>query len=92
MWKSINTFPVEEIEKITWGNAARFLRIDPFEHIARADATVGALRAKAGHVDTSLMSAGGLKPVRSGSVLSTADVYKIFQEGDARLGEPIGYL
>jgi hypothetical protein len=25
-------------------------------------------------------------------VLSTADVYKMFQQGDARLGEPIGYL
>jgi hypothetical protein len=38
------------------------------------------------------MSAGGLKPIKSGSVLSTADVYKMFQQGDARLGEPIGYL
>jgi hypothetical protein len=38
------------------------------------------------------MSAGGLKPIESGSVLSTADVYKMFQQGDARLGEPIGYL
>jgi hypothetical protein len=38
------------------------------------------------------MSAGDLKPVKSRSVLSTADVYKMFQKGDAKSGEPIGYL
>ena len=36
--------------------------------------------------------AGGLKPVASNNVLSTADIYQMFQQGDARLGEPIGYL
>jgi hypothetical protein len=38
------------------------------------------------------LSGGGLKPVRTGSVLSTADIYQMFQQGDARLGEPVGYL
>ena len=92
LWASVKDYPREEIDKITHGNAMRFLNIDPFQHIDRKDATVGALRAKATHVNTELMSAGGLKPVKSGSVLSTADVYKMFQQGDARLGEPIGYL
>lgn len=41
------------IDKISWQNAARFFRFDPFEHTARADATVGALRARARDVDTS---------------------------------------
>jgi predicted TIM-barrel fold metal-dependent hydrolase len=92
LWASVKDFPREEIDKITHLNAMRFLNIDPFQHIDRKDATVGALRAKAAHVNTELMSAGGLKPIKSGSVLSTADVYKMFQQGDARLGEPIGYL
>ena len=69
-----------------------FAHSHPVKMAPDKDATVGALRAKATHVNTELMSAGGLKPVKSGSVLSTADVYKMFQQGDARLGEPIGYL
>ena len=92
LWASIKTFPKDEIEKITWGNAARFMNIDPFAHIARGDATVGALRALAGHVDLAPISGGGLKPVRTHSVLSTADIYRMYQQGDARLGEPVGYL
>ena len=92
LWNSIKSFPEDEIEKITWGNAARFLNIDPFVKIARSDATVGALRAKATHVDISPIAGGGLRPVSSGSVLSTADIYAMYQQGDARLGEPVGYL
>ena len=44
-----------EIDKITWQNVARFFNYDPFEHVARQDATVGALRARAtaAGVDTS---------------------------------------
>ena len=46
----------EEIEKISWENAARFFHWDTFEHIKREDATVGALRAKAEDVDVSIRS------------------------------------
>ena len=92
LWDSIKTFPQEEIEKITWRNAARFLDIDPFERIERSEATVGALRAMAGHVDLAPLPGGGLKPVATRSVLSTADIYEMYQQGDARLGEPVGYL
>jgi predicted TIM-barrel fold metal-dependent hydrolase len=45
----------EEIDMITWRNVANFFNYDPFAHIAKEDATVGALRAraKAAGVDTS---------------------------------------
>jgi hypothetical protein len=43
----------EEIDKITFGNVARFFDWDPFKHIKREDATVGALRARATDVDIS---------------------------------------
>ena len=43
----------EEIDKITFANAARFFGWDPFAHIPREQATVGALRARATDVDIS---------------------------------------
>ncbi|MCL2584942.1 MAG: amidohydrolase, partial [Streptosporangiales bacterium] len=46
----------EEIHKITWENACRFFRWDPFAHRDRAAATVGALRARARDVDVSTTS------------------------------------
>ncbi|MDO8365040.1 MAG: amidohydrolase family protein [Actinomycetota bacterium] len=44
------------INKITWQNACRFYRFDPFQHTTREQATVGALRALATDVDTSTTS------------------------------------
>jgi hypothetical protein len=42
--------PRDELDLITWGNAARWYSFDPFERRAKEDATVGALRAEAvGH-------------------------------------------
>jgi predicted TIM-barrel fold metal-dependent hydrolase len=46
----------QEIEKITWENAARFFRFDPFAFTPRERGTVGALRALAGDVDLSTTS------------------------------------
>jgi predicted TIM-barrel fold metal-dependent hydrolase len=43
----------EEIDKITFANAAKFFGWDPFKHIPREQATVGALRARATDVDIS---------------------------------------
>jgi hypothetical protein len=43
----------EEIDKVTFENAARFFGWDPFEHTPREQATVGALRARAKDVDIS---------------------------------------
>jgi predicted TIM-barrel fold metal-dependent hydrolase len=42
------------IAKITWQNASRFYSFDPFKHTPRERATVGALRALAPDVDTSV--------------------------------------
>ncbi len=46
----------EEIEKVTWRNVARFCGYDPFSVIAKDDATVGQLRARAGDVETAIVS------------------------------------
>lgn len=46
----------EEIDKILWANSARFFDWDPFKLTKRTDAAVGALRAKATDVDTSIRS------------------------------------
>ncbi|MFJ2667652.1 amidohydrolase family protein [Nocardia fluminea] len=45
-----------DMHKITWQNACRFFGIDPFTHIPKDQATVGALRARAKDVDTSTKS------------------------------------
>ncbi|WP_426574451.1 amidohydrolase family protein [Aquihabitans sp. McL0605] len=45
----------EEIHKITWQNATRFFDWDPFKHVKREDATVGALRARSTDVDVTRM-------------------------------------
>jgi predicted TIM-barrel fold metal-dependent hydrolase len=42
-----------EIEKITWQNACRFFRFDPFAAVPKEHASVGALRATAADVDVS---------------------------------------
>jgi predicted TIM-barrel fold metal-dependent hydrolase len=44
------------IHKITWENACAFYNWDPFEHTPKDQATVGALRALATDVDTSVTS------------------------------------
>ena len=40
-----NDVPDDEIDKITHGNAMRWYSFDPFAHVPKAEATVGALRA-----------------------------------------------
>ncbi len=46
----------DEVDKITWQNAARFFDWDPFAHLPKDQATVAALRALATDVDTTRMS------------------------------------
>ena len=46
----------EEIRKIGYENALRWLRFDPFKHVPREQATVGALRARAADVDLRMRS------------------------------------
>jgi predicted TIM-barrel fold metal-dependent hydrolase len=54
LWESLQTagVPDDEIHMITWQNAARFYEFDPFQSVAKEQATVGALRALATNVDT----------------------------------------
>jgi predicted TIM-barrel fold metal-dependent hydrolase len=54
LWKSLQAAKLsdQEIEKVTWSNAASWYQFDPFEHRPRAECTVGALRALAADVDT----------------------------------------
>jgi hypothetical protein len=41
----------DEMNKITWQNTSRFFDYEPFTHIPKSEATVGALRARATDVD-----------------------------------------
>jgi predicted TIM-barrel fold metal-dependent hydrolase len=45
-----------EAELVTWANASRFFRYEPFVHRTREEATVRALRSHAGDVDTATTS------------------------------------
>ena len=56
--KYLEGIPDDEIDKITHLNAMRNFSYDAFSHIPRAEATVGALRAQAADVDTTLVSYG----------------------------------
>jgi predicted TIM-barrel fold metal-dependent hydrolase len=70
----------EDINKITHLNAMRAYSFDPFKHLARAECTVGGLRAKAKHVDTAARSGGGNRPIAAGDtrIVTSADVMKMF--------------
>ncbi len=67
----------DAIVKVTYANALRHFRFDPFRHRPREQATVGALRAEAADVDVSPKSQGGgsrvegdtLRPVTCGQVV-----------------------
>lgn len=62
LMKSLVDVPDDEIDKITHLNAMRHFRYDPFAHIPRERATVGALRAQAGDWDISVRSVKDLGP------------------------------
>lgn len=64
LWKSFEGQNItdEEINKITYKNAMKWFNYDPFKHLAKEQCTVGALRAKAKHVDTRLVSHNRGKP------------------------------
>ena len=54
VWNELRTAGTadDEIHKITWENSVRFFDWDPFAHLPKEQATVGALRALARDVDT----------------------------------------
>ncbi len=63
--------PDDEINAITHENAMRLFRFDPFRHVPKDHATVGALRAQAVDVDLAVKSRGGSSP-RDGEGIVTA--------------------
>lgn len=58
---SLDALSPEIVAKITHQNAMRVFDFDPFAHVPRADATVGALRAQASDVDLGYRSSARLK-------------------------------
>ncbi|WP_262402955.1 hypothetical protein, partial [Actinomadura sp. CNU-125] len=49
-----NAVPDDEIDKMTHENAMRWYSFDPFAHVPKAEATVGALRAASADHDVSI--------------------------------------
>jgi hypothetical protein len=82
LWGIIKELPRNEIDLITHQNAMRFFNFDPFRHVAKADATVGVLRAAAAHVDVTPKAAlGGYRPGVAGErkPLTARDVKSMSQ-------------
>lgn len=66
--KYLEGLPDEDIDKITHLNAMRNFSYSPFDHIPREQCTVGALRAQASDVDTTLRAYGTPKFQKEGIV------------------------
>ena len=71
---SLGGVPDDEINKMTFGNAMREFRIDPFVHRSRQACTVGGLRAEAVDVDLSVKSHGGNAPVSEPRPVTAQDI------------------
>jgi hypothetical protein len=63
----LNNVPDDEINKITYENSMRWYSFDPFTHIPREQATVGALRKAAEGHDVSIQALSHHKDARAGS-------------------------
>ncbi len=83
LWPTISHLTDVQIDKITHLNGMRFFRFDPFEHYAKEELTVGALRAKAAAkgVDTTVRSTGGERPVEEGvkRPITSGDLMAMFK-------------
>ena len=76
LWAELEGVPDGEIDQITHENAMQHFRYEPFRHVPKQDASVGALRAQATDVDLSLKSHGGLKPSEGDGIVSAGQVVK----------------
>ena len=73
--KSMEGVPDDEVNKITYENALRHFRLDPFSVRPREKCTAAALRAESPDVDLSLTSQGGKPPSDgAGPFVTTRDV------------------
>ncbi len=61
-FESARGVPDDEIDKITYQNALRHFRFDPFKHRPKDTCTVGAMRSEATDVDVAPRSAGRRGP------------------------------
>jgi predicted TIM-barrel fold metal-dependent hydrolase len=67
---SLNNVPDDEINKMTYENSMRWYSFDPFTHIPKDQATVGALRKAAEGHDVSIQALSHHKDTRSGSSMA----------------------
>ncbi|MGE0383138.1 MAG: amidohydrolase family protein [Gammaproteobacteria bacterium] len=76
--------PDREIAMITHENALRYFNFDPFGVIDRRQATVGALRARARHVDVTPKSMGGIQPATQDlRPVTMGDMARVYQAANA---------
>jgi len=98
LWEGFGGVPREDIDRITHLNAMKAFNFDPFRHIPREQATVGALRAKAGHVDVGYIysKAAQARPKRTGpmTVAERNTLYRAWslEELDPSQLEPVESL
>lgn len=79
LWDSVKDLPERVINKVTHENAMRAYSFDPISILGRENCTVGALRAQAKDVDTTVRSTPGYKPVNlGGGVITSGDIAKMF--------------
>jgi len=78
LWRVLEGLPPDEVDAMTHRNAMRVFQYDPFAAIPPEQATVGALRARAKHVDlTPIRGVGGKPPgVGEGEVVRMLQVAK----------------
>jgi hypothetical protein len=79
VWRNLEGVPEPEIHQLTHRNALRLLDFDPFSVLRESECTVGALRARAKHVDLDLITTGrGAAPVEPGTLrpVTIADVQR----------------
>ncbi|MFZ4603937.1 MAG: amidohydrolase family protein [Caulobacterales bacterium] len=75
--------PQEDIDKITYKNAARIYRWDAVERLGRENCNVAALRAKAGHVDLTPISKGGKPPAEHSGTVRARDIMRLFPQSNS---------
>lgn len=84
LWEAVETLADITIDKITHGNAMREYKFDPFARMPRSACTVGALRARATHIDTDAAAMGGVTPGDRDRRVTSGDVGRMMAES---LGE-----
>jgi predicted TIM-barrel fold metal-dependent hydrolase len=82
LFESMKNVPDAEVDKMTHLNAMKAFYFDPFSILGRENCTVGALRAKATHVDVSLKSYNGPRPIEIGEKrrVTSGDISKMFAD------------